>query len=49
MAETLDTHGMPDDFANRTGRLLEARGSVVEALFDPQSLPDLLTETRDQR
>jgi RNA polymerase sigma factor (sigma-70 family) len=42
--ETLQSHGLPDDFANRIGRLVEARGSVMEALFDPASLPDLLTE-----
>jgi RNA polymerase sigma factor (sigma-70 family) len=41
---TLHADSMPDDFANRIGRLLEAQGGVVEALFDPQSLPDLLTE-----
>jgi hypothetical protein len=33
----------PDDFASRIGRVAEARGNVIEALFDPQSLPDLLT------
>ena len=33
-----------DDFARGIGRLAEARGNVIEALFDPQSLPDLLTE-----
>ena len=44
MTESLQTHGLPDDFANRIGRLLEMRGGLVEALFDPQSLPDLLAE-----
>jgi RNA polymerase sigma factor (sigma-70 family) len=44
VAETLPNHGLPDDFANRVGRLVAARGDVVEALFDPHSLPDLLTE-----
>jgi len=44
VTETLQANGMADDFANRIGRLLEAQGGVVEALFDPQSLPDLLTE-----
>src|SRR5262249_48700585 len=34
----------PDDFANRIGRLIETRGDVVDALFDPSALPDLLTE-----
>ena len=44
VAETLQTHGLPDEFANRIGRLVAARGDVIEALFDPHSLPDLLTE-----
>jgi len=44
MTETLHEHRLPDDFANRIGRLVETRGEVVEALFDPQSLPDLLSE-----
>ena len=44
LAETLHAHGLPDDFANRIGRLVAARGEVIEALFDPHSLPDLLTE-----
>lgn len=44
VAETLQAHGLPDDFANRIGRLVTARGEVIEALFDPHSLPDLLTE-----
>jgi RNA polymerase sigma factor (sigma-70 family) len=44
VAETLQAHGLPDDFANRIGRLAGARGDVIEALFDPQSLPDLLAE-----
>jgi RNA polymerase sigma factor (sigma-70 family) len=44
VAEILHAHGLPDDFANRIGRLLAARGEVIEALFEPHSLPDLLTE-----
>jgi RNA polymerase sigma factor (sigma-70 family) len=44
VAETLQAHGLPDDFANRIGRLVGARGEVIEALFDPHSLPDLLAE-----
>src|SRR5258708_7826505 len=44
VTNTLHEHRLPDDFANRIGRLLETHGEVVEALFDPQSLPDLLTE-----
>jgi F0F1-type ATP synthase beta subunit len=35
---------LPDDFANRIGRLIETRGDVVDALFNPAALPDLLTE-----
>jgi RNA polymerase sigma factor (sigma-70 family) len=42
--DMLESHALPDDFANRVGRLVEARGSVVEALFEPSSLPDILTE-----
>src|SRR5262249_40328526 len=42
--ETFKAHGLPDDFANRIGRLIEARGTVVEALFDPDTPPDVLTE-----
>ncbi|HTX77824.1 MAG TPA: sigma-70 family RNA polymerase sigma factor [Terracidiphilus sp.] len=41
---TLPSQGLPNDFANRVGRLVAARGSVVDAQFDPASLPDLLTE-----
>jgi RNA polymerase sigma factor (sigma-70 family) len=42
--ESLQGEGLPDDFANRIGRLIEARGNVVEALFDPVATPDILTE-----
>ena len=35
---------LPDDFANRIGRLIESRGEMVEALFDPASPPDLMSE-----
>ena len=44
VAESLQAHGLPDEFANRIGRLVGTRGDVVEALFDPRSLPDLLAE-----
>jgi F0F1-type ATP synthase beta subunit len=44
MTDTLHAHGLPDDFANRIGRLVEARGGVVEALFDPAAMPDILAE-----
>lgn len=41
---TLRAQGLPDDFANRIGRLVTARSGLIEALFDPASLPDLLSE-----
>ncbi len=44
VTQTLQTHGLPDDFANRIGRLIEVRGSVVDALFDPAAMPDILAE-----
>ena len=44
VTQTLQTLGLPDDFANRIGRLIETRGSVVDALFDPAAMPDLLAE-----
>jgi RNA polymerase sigma factor (sigma-70 family) len=44
VTQTLQTHGLPDDFANRIGRLIEARGGVVDALFDPAAMPDILAE-----
>ena len=34
VSETFHTHALPDDFANRIGRLIETRGAVVEALFN---------------
>jgi len=42
--ETFQAHPLPDDFANRIGRLIEARGAVAEALFDPNAPPDILSE-----
>ena len=42
--DTLHAHALPDDFANRIGRLIETRGDIVEALFDPARVPDLMTE-----
>src|SRR4029079_10064687 len=31
MTQTLQNHPLPDGFANRIGRLIEARGSIVDA------------------
>jgi RNA polymerase sigma factor (sigma-70 family) len=44
VTDTLQSHGLPDDFANRIGRLIEARGSVVDVLFDPSAPPDILAQ-----
>jgi RNA polymerase sigma-70 factor (ECF subfamily) len=44
VTDTLHTHGLPDDFANRIGRLIGARGNVVDVLFDPAAMPDILAE-----
>jgi len=44
VTNSLHANGLPDDFASRIGRLIETRGDMVEALFDPTSLPDLMTE-----
>lgn len=44
MKETLHAHQLPDDFAARIGWIVRARESVVEARFDPATLPDVLTE-----
>jgi RNA polymerase sigma-70 factor, ECF subfamily len=40
---TLWSHGLPDDFANRIGRLVTARSELVEVMFGPTALPDLLS------
>ncbi len=42
--ETFQANALPNDFANRIGRLIEARGAVAEALFDPDAPPDILSE-----
>ena len=42
--DTLEAHRLPDDFAARIGRIVQAREGVVEVLFDPTRLPDPLTE-----
>ena len=44
VTETLHSHGLPDDFASRIGRLIGMRGNVVEVLFDPAAMPDILAE-----
>jgi RNA polymerase sigma-70 factor, ECF subfamily len=44
VSETLQVHGLPDNFADRIGRLIEVRGNVVDALFDPTAMPDILAE-----
>ena len=44
VSDTLKAHQLGDDFAARIGRIVRARGAVVEARFDPTSLPDVLTE-----
>jgi RNA polymerase sigma factor (sigma-70 family) len=44
VTDTLQSHALPDDFANRIGRLIEARGSIVDVLFDPSATPDILAE-----
>src|SRR5712671_988573 len=44
VTDTFHANALPDDFANRIGRLIETRGDMVEALFDPAALPDLMTE-----
>jgi len=42
--DTLEAHQLPDDFAARIGRIVRTRGDVIDARFDPLSLPDFLTE-----
>ena len=42
--DTLEAHRLPDDFAARIGRIVQAREGVVEVLFDPTRLPDPLAE-----
>jgi RNA polymerase sigma factor (sigma-70 family) len=44
VTNNLHSQALPVDFANRIGRLIETKGDIVEALFDPASLPDLMTE-----
>jgi RNA polymerase sigma factor (sigma-70 family) len=42
--ETLSANALPDDFAKRIGRLVATKGQIIEALFDPAALPDILSE-----
>jgi RNA polymerase sigma factor (sigma-70 family) len=44
MMDALRAHQLPDDFAARIGWVVRARENVIEARFDPASLPDVLTE-----
>jgi RNA polymerase sigma factor (sigma-70 family) len=44
VSQTLHANALPHDFANRIGRLIEARGNVVDILFDPNAMPDILSE-----
>jgi RNA polymerase sigma factor (sigma-70 family) len=44
MRDTLRAHRLPDDFAARIGWIVRASDNVVDARFDPASLPDVLTE-----
>ena len=44
VTDNLHSQALPVDFANRIGRLIVTKGDMVEALFDPASLPDLMTE-----
>src|SRR6267154_4962688 len=44
VTNNLHSQALPDDFANRIGRLIGTKGDMVEALFDPAALPDLMTE-----
>src|SRR4029453_1869625 len=42
--DALESHALPDDFAARVGRILRARECLMEARFDPEALPGILTE-----
>ena len=42
--ETLRPRALDDSFAHRIGRLLSAADGLVDILFDPNALPDLLAE-----
>lgn len=40
--DILEQNGLPDDFAARVGRIVEARGPVVDVRFAPERLPTIL-------
>src|SRR5262249_12302723 len=42
--DTLRSHQLPDDFAARIVRIVRNREGVIDARFDPEALPDILTE-----
>jgi DNA-directed RNA polymerase specialized sigma24 family protein len=44
VSQTLQAHGLPNNFADRIGRLIEVRGNVADALFHPSAMPDILAE-----
>ncbi len=44
MKDTLASNALPDDFAARIGRIVRTREGVIEARFDPEALPGVLTE-----
>ncbi len=41
--ETLRTNGLPEDFAERVGEIIGARGPVMEARFAPEAVPKVLS------
>src|SRR5262249_12311589 len=44
LKDTLEAHQLPGESAAGSGRIVRASGGVVDARFDPGSLPDFLTE-----
>jgi RNA polymerase sigma factor (sigma-70 family) len=43
LQDVFKAQGLPQDFAVRIGKLLQVRGPVVEAQFDPNDLPEVLS------
>jgi RNA polymerase sigma factor (sigma-70 family) len=43
LQDAFKEQGLPDDFAARIGKLLQVRGPVVDAQFDPNDLPEVLS------